>query len=42
MATLNIFYDSNKDIAWTSFAACPTELITEQKSSLAFVKLRNI
>ena len=33
MATLNIFYDSNKDIAWTSFATCPAELITEQKSS---------
>ena len=33
MATLNIFYNSDKDIAWTSFAACPAELIAEQKSS---------
>jgi len=33
MATLHIFYDSNKDIAWTSFGACSAELIAEQKSS---------
>jgi len=33
MATLNIFYDSNKKIIWTSFADCDADLIAEQKSS---------
>ena len=33
MATLHIFYDSNKDIAWTSLGACSAEVIAEQKSS---------
>ena len=33
MATLHIFYDSNKDIAWTSLGACSAEVIAAQKSS---------
>jgi len=33
MATLNIFYNSDKDIQWTTFSPCSSELIAEQKSS---------
>jgi|TARA_B100001964_G_scaffold181391_1_gene200559 hypothetical protein len=33
MATLNIFYDTNKDIIWQTFNECPESLILDQKSS---------
>ena len=33
MATLNLFYDSDKKIIWSSFADCDAALIAEQKSS---------